>query len=191
MIISHADDDHCGSLQALDGVVAIDSVLVAQDAVTCDCESCESLIKSASSVVGSANIEPLAVGDTIACGDFSLKVIWPHGFSDEGGTWTALFCGDAESEQLKEMIDEGTLGDIDIYKVGHHGSKAALTESIVEAIRPETSLVSVGEGNRYGHPAAQTLSLLDNVGSHVFRTDEMGNVSCEFSNDGIRVTALG
>ena len=207
VLITHADDDHCGSLQALDGVVAIDSVLVAHDAVTCDCESCESLIKSASSVVGSANIEPLAVGDTIACGDFSLKVIWPHGFSDEGGnadslcllaslatsvgTWTALFCGDAESDQLKEMIDEGALGDIDIYKVGHHGSKAALTESVVETIRPEISLVSVGKGNRYGHPAAQTLSLLDNVGSHVFRTDEMGDVSCEFSNDGIRVTALG
>lgn len=207
VVISHADDDHCGSLQALEGVVAIDSVLVAHDAVTCDCESCESLIKSASSVVGSANIEPLAVGDTIACGDFSLKVIWPHGFSDEGGnadslcllaslatsgsTWTALFCGDAESDQLKEMIDEGALGDIDIYKVGHHGSKAALTESIVETIHPEISLVSVGSGNRYGHPAAKTLSLLDNVGSHVFRTDEMGDVSCEFSNDGIRVTALG
>lgn len=207
VIISHADDDHCGSLQALDGVVAIDSVLVAQDAVTCDCESCEGLIKSASSVVGSDNVMPLVVGDTVTCGEFSLKVIWPHGFSDEGGnadslcllaslatsggTWTALFCGDAESDQLKEMIDEGTLGDIDIYKVGHHGSKAALTESIVEAIRPEISLVSVGKGNRYGHPAAQTLSLLDNVGSHVFRTDEMGDVSCEFSNDGIRVTALG
>mgnify|MGYP004459743379 FL=1 len=207
VLITHADDDHCGSLQALDGVVAIDSVLVAHDAVTCDCESCESLIKSASSVVGSANIEPLTVGDTIACGDFSLKVIWPHGFSDEGGnadslcllaslatsggTWTALFCGDAESEQLKEMIDEGTLGDIDIYKVGHHGSKAALTESVVETIHPEISLVSVGSGNRYGHPAAKTLSLLDNVGSHVFRTDEMGDVSCEFTNDGIRVIALG
>lgn len=207
VVISHADDDHCGSLQALDGVVAIDSVLVARDAVTCQCESCESLVKSASSVVGSTNVEPLAVGDMIACGDFSLKVIWPHGFSDEGGnadslcllaslatnggTWTALFCGDAECDQLKEMIDEGALGDIDIYKVGHHGSKAALTESVVETIRPEISLVSVGKGNRYGHPAAQTLSLLDNVGSHVFRTDEMGDVSCEFSNDGIRVTALG
>lgn len=207
VIISHADDDHCGSLQALDGVVAIDSMLVAQDAVTCDCESCEGLIASASSVVGSDNVMPLVVGDTVACGDFSLKVIWPHGFSDDGGnadslcllaslatsggTWTALFCGDAESDQLKEMIDEGALGDIDIYKVGHHGSKAALTESVVKTIHPEISLVSVGSGNRYGHPAAQTLSLLDNVGSHVFRTDEMGDVSCEFSNDGIRVTALG
>ena len=207
VLITHADDDHCGSLQALDGAVAIDSVLVARDALTCDCESCESLIKNASSVVGSANVEPLAVGDAIACGDFSLKVIWPHGFSDEGGNadslcllaslatsegmWTTLFCGDAESDQLKEIIDEGELGDIDIYKVGHHGSKAALTESVVEVIRPEISLVSVGSGNRYGHPAAQTLSLLDNVGSHVFRTDEMGDVSCEFSNDGIRVTALG
>ena len=207
VLITHADDDHCGSLQALDGVVAIDSVLVARDAVTCDCESCERLIASASSVVGNSNVEPLAVGDTVTCGEFSLNVIWPHKFNDEGGnadslcllaslatsggTWTALFCGDAESDQLKEMIDEGTLGDIDIYKVGHHGSKAALTESIVEAIRPEISLVSVGSGNRYGHPAAKTLSLLENVGSHVFRTDEMGDVSCEFSNDGIRVTALG
>ena len=207
VLVTHADDDHCGSLPALGDVVTTDNVLIAKDAITCGCASCEHLITSATSLVGEDGIRPIAVGDTISCGEFTLKVLWPHEFHDEGGngdslcllaslatetgTWTAFFCGDAESEQLQAMIDEGALGDIDLYKVGHHGSKAALTEDVVQVIRPEISLVSVGATNRYDHPAPQTLVLLAEVDSRVFQTDEMGDVSCEFSNDRIRVTTLG
>lgn len=63
-----------------------------------------------------------------------------------------------------------------IVKVSHHGS-ADQCPGLYEALRPELSLISVGEGNSYGHPTERTLDLLRNVGTNVFRTDESGSIS--------------
>ena len=52
----------------------------------------------------------------------------------------------------------------------------------------EHALISVGARNTYGHPAPEVLRLLDGVGAEVFRTDEDGDVSCEFTRAGIDVT---
>jgi len=63
-----------------------------------------------------------------------------------------------------------------IVKVSHHGS-ADQCPALYEALRPELALVSVGEGNSYGHPTRSTLDLLSAVGSDVFRTDESGSIA--------------
>ena len=79
---------------------------------------------------------------------------------------------------------------MDVYKVGHHGSRAALDDAVAAALSPRIALVSVGENNRYGHPAPETLERLDRVGARVFRTDEQGDVSCELTADAIDVVTL-
>ena len=63
-----------------------------------------------------------------------------------------------------------------IVKVSHHGS-ADQCPGLYQALRPELSLISVGEGNSYGHPTNRTLDLLQSVGSKVFRTDNSGSIS--------------
>ena len=63
-----------------------------------------------------------------------------------------------------------------IVKVSHHGS-ADQCPGLYEALRPEVALISVGEGNSYGHPTSRTLDMLTAVGSNVFRTDESGAIS--------------
>jgi competence protein ComEC len=63
-----------------------------------------------------------------------------------------------------------------IVKVSHHGS-ADQCPALYEALKPELALVSVGEGNSYGHPTRRALDLLSGVGSQVFRTDESGSIS--------------
>ena len=98
--------------------------------------------------------------------------------------------GDAEHDQLAALIDEGALPKIDIYKVGHHGSKNALTEEQAMRLRPALSLISVGAGNRYGHPAEKTLSSLKDCGSTVFRTDVSGDIVCDFTKGGIAVRTV-
>lgn len=103
-----------------------------------------------------------------------------------GRSWSAT-----PSEQLQDLVDSGSLGRVDVLKVGHHGSKNALTPEVAQALRPALSLVSVGQGNRYGHPAAQTLDCLEQLGSRVMRTDESGDVVCEFAKGGISVKELG
>ena len=209
VLISHADDDHCASLSSLRGVVNVRRVGVAGDAITCPCASCSELISSAKRVVGERNVIGLECGDAVVCGGFTLRVIAPERFVDEGGNadsvcllaaldsdgdgdgdWTTLFCGDAESEQLAKLVEEDALGNVDVYKVGHHGSRAAITPELAVALSPSVSLVSVGAENRYGHPVASTLKALEDAGSRVFRTDESGDVSCEFSANGMSVRTL-
>ena len=70
------------------------------------------------------------------------------------------------------------MDSVDLYKVGHHGSKNALDDEEAAVLSPRIALVSAGARNRYGHPAQDTLDRLEAAGARVFRTDEQGDVSC-------------
>lgn len=209
VVISHPDDDHCASLAALEGTVRVKSLFVASDLLECGCDACFDLKVEAASLVGEENVLGLSVGDALHVGSMELSVVWPDGFADEGGNadslcllvgcdadgdqradWTGLLCGDAENAQVDAMITAGRVGKIDIYKVGHHGSKAALDAETASVLAPSIALVSVGEGNRYGHPAAQTLSVLEEAGSAIYRTDIAGDVVCRMTPDAIEVETL-
>ncbi|WP_302936280.1 DNA internalization-related competence protein ComEC/Rec2 [uncultured Senegalimassilia sp.] len=209
IVITHPDDDHMGSLTSLRGVVQTDRVLVANDALTCACASCCTLRNNACQLVGEHNIAGLSQGDAITAGFLTLTCVWPAAFTDEGGNadsvclladadvngdgqgeWRILLVGDAEHDQLAAMIENGSVGDVDLYKVGHHGSKNALTEEQARTLQPEISLVSVGAHNRYGHPAANTLDALQAAGSTILRTDEHGDVVCRFTERAIEVSCL-
>lgn len=206
VIITHADDDHCGSLLALGGTVRVERVVVAEDALTCECASCASLREDALSVARKG-LEGVCVGDRIEAGAFVLQVLWPDQYEEEGGnadslclllshadsahkTARALLTGDAESEQLATLMEDQRLKNVDILKVGHHGSAKALTAEQAQDLSAAIALVSVGEGNTYGHPAQEILDSLAAAGTQVFRTDERGDVSCEFTTEGIRVRTL-
>ncbi len=87
-----------------------------------------------------------------------------------------LLSGDTGDQAESEMLKEGVLQDIDILKVGHHGSKYASTLEFLEMIKPETAVISVGSKNTYGHPTPETLDRLSKVGAVVRRTDEEGTI---------------
>ncbi len=210
VVITHPDDDHMGSLESLAGIVQVGRVIVASDGLSCSCGNCSRLRSAAAVVVGQDNIAGIKVGDALSVGRWRLSCIWPKGYADEGGNADSLcffadadpdgdgvsdartlMVGDAEHDQLQELVDSGALGRVDVLKVGHHGSKNALTPELAQVLRPALSLVSVGRGNRYGHPAAQTLDCLAQQGSRIVRTDESGDVVCEFTKGGISVKELG
>lgn len=206
VVITHADDDHCGSLTALRGVVRVSRVILAHDALTCDDASYEALRATAAGLVGSDSVIGLSVGDAVSFGRFRMEVLAPPSFRADGGNadslvlfaqadldddgapdQTALFCGDAEAEQIGELAASSVLAHADILKVGHHGARVALTPELAEALGAEVALISVGEGNRYGHPAGETLKYLADAGTQTFRSDEHGRVSCKLTRAGIRV----
>jgi competence protein ComEC len=98
-----------------------------------------------------------------------------------------LFTGDAEAHVLAACVQEGRVGDVDLLKVPHHGSRASVDGKLLASLRPEVSLISVGAYNRYGHPAPEALSALEACGSTVVRTDEHGSIRCCLSPAGITV----
>lgn len=72
----------------------------------------------------------------------------------------------------------GHTGDVsaDVLKVGHHGSNTSTSEAFLERVDPTYAVISVGEGNSYGHPHAETLEKLEAQGCKVCRTDTDGTV---------------
>ncbi len=210
VVITHPDNDHMGSLASLAGVVQVRRVIVASDGLTCSCGNCSRLRADAAAVAGERALQGIDVGDALTVGKWRLSCLWPKSYADKGGNADslcfaattdidadgspdvrALLVGDAEHEQLRELVDSGAIGAVDILKVGHHGSKNALTPELAEVLHPALSLVSVGRGNRYGHPAQVTLDYLSQAGSRIVRTDESGIVVCEFTKGGIAVSELG
>lgn len=206
--ITHSDSDHCEAIGTIRDIYRGAKFLCARQMLECDCRKCPQLVRQAKALFGDGAIRGIDAGDTFSIGSFDIKALWPEAYKEDGGNadslcllasldadddgiaeWEALFTGDAESEELHKMIAEGAVGDIDILKVGHHGSKASLDDSVIKALKPEYALISAGEGNSYGHPTIDALQALEKGGAQVFRTDERGCVELRFSENGISVTS--
>ena len=105
------------------------------------------------------------------------------------GSFTALFTGDVEKEgeeQLKQTISQNTekYGEITLLKVAHHGSAYTTDEEFLEMTKPKLAVISCGVNNSYGHPHAELLERLEQYGTKIYRTDELGAVSISVSRKG-------
>ena len=96
------------------------------------------------------------------------------------GNFSALLTGDAEGKILDDLSSEA--GDIDFLKVPHHGSKAGMSDYLLNSTKPELAIISVGKKNRYGHPSGLSLDLLKKHKVKILRTDVDGEV--EIVSDG-------
>ncbi len=92
----------------------------------------------------------------------------------EFGEFAALFTGDAGFPA--EVALRRSLPQVDLLKVGHHGSRGSTGEELLDSLRPLAAVISVGR-NDYGHPAPETLSRLEGRKVPVLRTDEDGDIS--------------
>lgn len=90
--------------------------------------------------------------------------------------YKVLLMGDTGFQTEEELLTSGLLSDVDILKVGHHGSKYASSLDFLQSVRPELAVISVGSSNRYGHPTPETLERISSLGSSVVRTDLHGDV---------------
>lgn len=91
-----------------------------------------------------------------------------------------LFMGDASIEIEEDLMEKYNLQDIDVLKVGHHGSKTSSSEEFIDNITPKYSIISVGKNNRYGHPNKEVLNNLQD--SKVYRTDQDGSIMFKINN---------
>ena len=132
------------------------------------------------------------VGDTIPFGNAKVTILGPNSskYSDtndysivimvEFEDVKLLLTGDAgakaESEILNYANTNGFNLDCDILKVGHHGSRTASTEEFITQVSPEYSVVMVEKGNSYGLPDEDVLERLQNHGSIIYMTQDVGDI---------------
>ncbi len=142
----------------------------------------------------------LAAGDSINQGANNLKVLWPPPNSKEdkgslnetalvleleSGGLRTLYTGDIGADTEASIIANG-LSNIDILKVGHHGSRFSSSANFLSALKPKAAVIEVGK-NSYGHPTSEVLSQLADIGAQIFCTDRDGLLKFEPSDGALRI----
>jgi competence protein ComEC len=97
----------------------------------------------------------------------------------EFGKVSALLTGDLEEEGELSLLAMDVIHPVTILKAGHHGSKTSSIHSFVAAAKPETSLISVGANNHFGHPSPEVMDLLNHFDIEIWRTDHHGTIEVE------------
>lgn len=92
-----------------------------------------------------------------------------------------LFTGDIDAKIENELVNKYNL-ESDVLQVAHHGSGYSSAMLFLSKVKAKYSVISVGEGNPYGHPADFVVKRLGNFSDYIYRTDRNGTVT--FASDG-------
>jgi competence protein ComEC len=181
-VITHDQSDHAAGVEELVGHFPLGQLFFGR------------LNRGALRAARAAGVttQRIAAGRELRSGDLRLQVLWPPpelltAASPEDdpnqlalvmeARWhkfTMLLTADAEAESVP--LDPGP---VDVLKVAHHGSEDAGLDELLDRVRPRLAVISVGEGNPYGHPAPETLKTLAEHGVQVARTDLSGDVAID------------
>lgn len=146
----------------------------------------------------------LKAGDQIKAQDLQFEVLHPCAdyMTDSRNAYslvmkleadgvTALLTGDVESDgefaSAERLYQEMEFAGIDIYKAAHHGSKYSNTEELLMCIQPKTTIISCGAENRYGHPHAEAVARMKQIGSDIIITKNTGAIIITIKNGNYKI----
>jgi len=93
------------------------------------------------------------------------------------GESSFLFTGDAEKRAENILINNyQSFLDVDVLKVGHHGSKTSSSDKFLQYTSPQYALISAGIKNKFAHPHQNVISKFKSNDIKIFRTDKNGAV---------------
>ncbi len=170
IILTHSDWDHAGALENLLTRIDAEAVYLPQGMEPIEGENTifvpEELVLS----YGTTKLRLYSVDLPDSQGEKNLCVLF------EPENCAILITGDLDAAAERRLLAEHTLPKVDVLIAGHHGSKYATCEALLQAVDPDYVFISVGAGNPYGHPARETLERLAAQGCTVSRTDIDGTL---------------
>ena len=188
IIITHGDYDHMGEAINLVNDFKVDNVVFNIG----DINSIESSIIS---VLEKKNIKYYIGLDKLKINNNTLYFLNTKEYDNENDDSNVLYfnldifkfllLGDAGIDKEKDILNTYNLPNIDVLKVGHHGSKTSSSKEFINEINPKYSIISVGKNNRYGHPNKEVLDNLEN--SKIYRTDEDGSIMFKIKNNKLKI----
>ena len=188
LIISHGDYDHMGEAINLVNNFKVEKVIF-------NCGPYNNLEQELIKVLNKKKIKYYSCIKELSIDKNKLYFLQTKEYDNENdnsnviytelGGYKFMFMGDASAVTEKEIIDKYNLPDIDVLKVGHHGSKTSSSKEFIDKINPKYSIISVGKNNRYGHPNKEVLENLKD--SKIYRTDEEGSILFEIKNNKLKI----
>ena len=188
LIITHGDFDHMG-----DSLYLIDKFKV--ENVIFNCGEFNVLEKELIKVLDEKKIKYYSCIKELNIDNNKLYFLQTKKYDNENDNsnviytelngYKFMFMGDAGVEKEKDILDKYNLANIDVLKVGHHGSKTSSSKEYIDEIKPKYAIISVGKNNRYGHPNKEVLNNLDN--SKIYRTDQDGSIMFKIKNNKLKI----
>jgi len=183
MVATHPHADHIGGLIGVLDAFEVYHILLNGDTSTSATYS--QFMSAVNSEDAEVSVENR--GNVFAVNNLTFNVLHPINLSGDTnnnsivlslsyGQIDFLFTGDVEQEAEASMLAEGIVPDVEILKVGHHGSNTASSLQFLQAVGPECAIYMAGEGNSYGHPHEETIINLCEVGAEIYGTDIHGNI---------------
>ena len=198
-IFSHPDEDHIGGADGVISTIPTEEIWL--NGAPMENESAKRLMDAAKQQ--GCTVRTVKAGDGISLGNLAISVLYPLSMdgdieSNSGSImlrvsceqFCAVFTGDAGAKEEELLISRygKTQLDCDIYKSAHHGSNTSGSEAFLSVMTPRYAVVSCGKENTYGHPHGGELSLMEQSGATVLRTDLDGEIV--FVTDGTSIRYL-
>ena len=188
LCLTHYDKDHVSGVAGLLARLEVDTLLVPEGR---DDAGLQAAVLSAAEAHGAA-IRFITEEERLDFGEGTLRVYPPLGEAGDNERGLAvlasagendfLITGDMSAATEAKLLEAYALPDIEALAAGHHGSKYATSQALLEALEPETACISVGS-NSYGHPAEETLLRLARQGCAIYRTDLHGTIHLAWNQE--------
>ena len=188
VIITHGDYDHMGEAINLVENFKVEKVIF-------NCGELNDLEKELIEVLGKKKIPYYSCVKELNVDNNKLYSLNNKDYGNENDNSSViytklnnhkfLFMGDAGVGVEEDLIEKYNLQDIDVLKVGHHGSKTSSGKEFINEINPKYSIISVGKNNRYGHPNKEVLDTLND--SKIYRTDQDGSIMFRIKKDKLQI----
>ena len=188
LILTHGDFDHMGEAINLVNNFKVEKVIF-------NCGLYNELEKELIKVLDKKNIKHYSCIKELNIDKNKLYFLQTKEYDNENDIsnviytkldgYKFMFMGDAGVTTEKEILDKYNLPDIDVLKVGHHGSKTSSSKEFINEINPKYSVISVGKNNRYGHPNKEALDNLEK--SKIYRTDQDGSIMFKIKNNRLQI----
>ena len=169
----HGDYDHMGEVINLVNDFKVDNVIF-------NCGEYNNLENELINVLDKKHIEYYSCIKELNIDEYKLQFLNTVEYDNENdnssviylnyNNYKFLFMGDASTTREKDILEKYNLNNIDVLKIGHHGSKTSSSGEFINEMNPKYSIISVGKNNRYGYPNKEVLNVLEN--SKIYRTDQ-------------------
>ena len=181
LILTHYDSDHVNGVAKLLARLRVKTLLLPEEA---DENGLQAEVLALAETYG-VSVDFVRQQKDITLGCAALTVFPPVGTKEDNeqglsvlanaGEEKLLITGDMDIATEKKLLAEFRLPDLDVLVAGHHGSKNATSEELLEELAPEVVCISVGS-NSYGHPAEDALRRIALQDCTAYRTDMHGRI---------------
>lgn len=184
LILTHGDDDHMGEAVNLVENFKVEKVIL-------NCGDFNDLENNLIDVLKRKNIDYNLCLNKLEIDNYKFKFLNTKKYNNENDNSIIIYAdisnnklllmGDAGVEVEKNILKKYNLRDIEILKIGHHGSNTSNSEMFIKTIKPRNSIISVGKNNKFGHPKDNVINMLKD--SKVYRTDLDGSIEIKIEKN--------